>query len=94
MVVAAVEAINVLQAEVISRPGVQIVRRGKTCQVGLVHRDLNVERDENAAANLIAHRVHIVNPSRKAVSPDDTAVERVHELYDDEEAAVRDLDRT
>src|SRR5688572_26305454 len=92
-VVDAIEAIQVLQAEVVGGPGIEILDGGATCAQGFVQRNADFERRENLRADLLAHCMHILDASREAIGPDDAAVRRLHQLDDDYELAVRDLDR-
>ena len=58
-----------------------------------MQRNADLERHEDLRADLLAHRVHVVDPPREAIRPDDGAVARVHELDDDDEPVGRRLDR-
>ncbi len=92
-VVAAIEAIQVLQAKMIGGPRIEVFHRGEARKGGFVERDAKLERHEDLSADLLAHRVHVVDPAREAIRPDDGAVGRIHELDDDDETVGRRLDR-
>ena len=92
-VVDAIEAIHVLQAEVVGRPRIEILDRRQARERGLVHRDPDLERREDLGTDLLAHRVHIVDAAGKAIGPDDAAVRGIDQLDGDDELLVRDLDR-
>ena len=55
-------------------PRVEILDRAEASKRGFVQRNADLERRENLRADLLAHRVHVIDASRKAISPDDTAV--------------------
>ena len=55
-------------------------------------RDADLERRQDLRADLLAHRVHVVDAAAEAVRPDDAAVRRVHELDEDDDLRVRRLD--
>ena len=58
-----------------------------------MERDAKLERHEDLSTDLLAHRVHVVDPAREAIRPDDGAVGRIHELDNDDETVGRRLDR-
>ena len=77
----------------IGGPRIEVLDRGEARERGLVQRNADLERHEYLRADLLAHRVHVVDPPREAIGPDDCAVGRVHELDDDDEPVGRRLDR-
>ncbi len=79
-VVLAIEAIHVLKANMIRRPGVEIVTHGKLRHAGLVLRDAEFEGNEYSRRDLGAKRVHVIDPAGEPVRPDDAAVAGVHQL--------------
>lgn len=92
-IVDAIEAIDVLQGQMIGGPSIEIFRRGETRQRGFVHWDTDFKRGENSRPDLIADRVYVVDLPRKSVGPYDAIVVGVDEIHGDDEAPVGDLDR-
>ena len=66
-------------------PRVEVLDRREARERSFVQRDADLERHEHLRADLLAHRVHIVDPPREAIGPDDGAIAGVHELDDDDE---------
>ena len=72
-VVAAVEAVHVLQAEVVGRPCVQVLGHHQPCELCLVQRDLHLERRQHPLADLPAYPVHVVDRDLESIGPDHAA---------------------
>ena len=82
-----------LQAEMVRGPRVEVLDRGEARERSFVQRNADLERHEHLGADLLAHRVHIVDPPREAIGPDDRIIAGVHQLDDDRRACRRDFDR-
>jgi len=92
-VVRPVESVHVLQAEVIGRPGVEVLRDRETRLRGLVQRNLYLERGEQLSADLLAQQVNVVHRAGEALRPDQSSVAGVGELERDDEPPRRDFER-
>src|ERR1700733_3470844 len=73
-------------------PGIEILGRAVASEDRLAGRDMNFERHKHTGSDVLAHRMHIVDPSGKAVSPYDAALLRVGELHCDDNIAIQYLD--
>ena len=91
-VVHAVEAVHVLQAEVVGRPRIEVLGHLQSRHRRLVQRNLDLERREDLRADLVAHRMHVVQRAREALGPDDAGVARVDQFDRDGDSPARDLD--
>src|SRR5580692_9886647 len=78
-IICAVEAVHVLEAEVIGRPGIEIFGYREARQSSFVERDLNFQRHENPRADVLANLMHIVDRAGKVFCPDYGAIPCVGE---------------
>src|SRR5690606_15351307 len=84
-IVLAIEAIHMLQAEMICRPRVEVFGHGYTRLDRFVKRDLDLQRGEDARAYFLAEAVHFIDGTGEALPPDDIAAMRISELHRDDQ---------
>ena len=93
-VVAAIEAVQMLQAEVIGRPGIQVLRACEPGPLCFVQRDADFQRGENLRADLGAHGVHVVDPAGIPFGPDHPAGAGIRQFGGDHELCARNFNRS
>jgi hypothetical protein len=79
-IVHTIETIQVLQAQVVSGPRIEVFARAMARERGLMDRYVNFERHEDPRTEVLAHGMNIVDSSRKSLGPDDAAVSGIYEL--------------
>lgn len=84
-VIDAIEAIQMLQAEMICGPSIEIFDCGEARARCFVQRNPDLQRHQHLGSDLLAHRMHIVDPPREAFGPDDCVIAGVHQVDEDDE---------
>src|SRR6185312_14673934 len=87
-----IEAVHVLQAEVISRPGIETIWRLETGTTCLVQRDLQFESIDDGAYDFFADFVHSTDCCMIPVAPHNASFLCVGEFHRDRHSVAQDLD--
>ena len=91
-VILPVEPVQMLQAEMIERPGLKVVRCHQAREVGLVQRDLDLESGDDAGDDTGVDLVNVVEPPCEALAPEDAARARVGQFDRDRDRRSEHLD--
>ncbi len=88
----AVEPVHVVQRQVISRPGVEVLRRAQR-PPRLGQRDLQLQRVHHRLGDLAAHLVHRIDGGAVDLAPDHAGSGRIAKLHGDLQPSACGLDR-